>query len=425
MRILWFTNTPALGKEKLSTDNYGGGWMESLQEEFEKIDQIQLGISFLWDESIDPFSLRNTNYYPIHNKTSDNPLGRWINRLKHKLPDTSNIIGQMDRIISEFKPDLIHVWGTENPFGLISEKTTVPVLVWIQGVISVCILKYHIAITQNELYKYSNKKNLLKGYGIPHEYFNFKKLENQEHKVFGCNQYFAGRTLWDRRIKQIFAPQATYYHCDELLRKIFYNHLWKFTKTEEYTFVSVLSPQTFKGFETIIEICLLLIKTKQMKFRWKIIGTNFNDEIIKVLQKKYRIDYNKINVTFLGRLNAVDLISELLSSQIFIHPSHMENSPNSICEAMLIGMPIIATCVGGIPGILENEKEGILIHDEDAYAMSGAIIELVKDEKRQRFLSENARKRALKRHDPKSIMTDIINIYQNIIQGKKLKPAGD
>lgn len=393
--------------------------MESLQEEFEKTDQIQLGIAFLWDEPVIPFTLNNTKYYPIHNKTSGNPLGRWTGRLTHKSPDTAGILDKMEGIIKEFKPDLIHVWGTENPFGLISVTTTVPVLVWIQGVISVCILKYHIAISQNELYKYSNKKNLIKGYGIPHDYYNFKNLENQEHKVFSCNQYFAGRTLWDRRIKEIFAPGAKYYHCDELLRKIFYSHLWKFNKTEEYTFVSVLSPQTFKGFETIIEICLLLKKTNQINYRWKIAGTNLNDDIIIVLQKKYKIDYHKLNIDFLGRLKAGDLISELLSSQIFIHPSHIENSPNSICEAMLLGMPIIATCVGGTPSILENEKEGILVHDEDPYAMSGAIIELARDENRQRYLSENARIRALKRHDPNRIISDIIGIYQHIIMEKK------
>lgn len=415
MRVLWFTNTPVLGKVKLHSGIYGGGWMESLQEEFEKTNHIQLGISFLWDEIIAPFEINNTRYFPLHSKTSGNPFVRWMNRLMHKSPDNSAVLDHMERIINEFKPDLIHVWGTENPFGLISKKTSVPVLVWIQGVISVCITKYHIAVTQKEFYKYSNKKGILKGYGFSHEYYNFKNLRNQEYKVFSCNHFFAGRTLWDRRIKQILAPGAEYYHCDELLRKVFYNHLWEYNKTEEFTFVSVLSPQTFKGFETIIEICLLLIKTNQMKFRWKIIGTNHNDEIITVLQRKYRIKYSKLNIDFLGKLNADDLISELLSSQIFVHPSHIENSSNSICEAMLLGMPIIATCAGGTPSILENENEGILVHDEDAYAMAGTIIELANDEKRQRFLSENARKKALKRHDKNRIISDITTIYQEII----------
>jgi len=109
MRILWFTNTPVLGKEKLLSVNYGGGWMESLQEEFEKTDHVQLGISFLWDESVNTFSLNNTHYFPIQNKISNNPLGRWINRLKHKIPDSTDILIQIDKIIRDFKPDLIHV----------------------------------------------------------------------------------------------------------------------------------------------------------------------------------------------------------------------------------------------------------------------------------------------------------------------------
>lgn len=72
-------------------------------------------------------------------------------------------------------------------------------------------------------------------------------------------------------------------------------------------------------------------------------------------------------------------MAKMGNTGIFIHPSHIDNSPNGLCEAMLLGMPIIAIYAGGIPSLLVNRREGLLVQDGDPYAMAGAIIELLKD----------------------------------------------
>ena len=64
---------------------------------------------------------------------------------------------------------------------------------------------------------------------------------------------------------------------------------------------------------------------------------------------------------------------------IYIAISHIENSPNSLCEALILGAPCIATNAGGTSSLIEDGNNGILIQDGDAYSMAGAIIELTEN----------------------------------------------
>jgi glycosyltransferase involved in cell wall biosynthesis len=92
----------------------------------------------------------------------------------------------------------------------------------------------------------------------------------------------------------------------------------------------------------------------------------------------------------------------------------MDKSPNSFCEAMLLGMPVIATYVVGTPSIICDKKEGLLVQDGDPNALAGAILELYKDRNYAISLGHNARERAIRRHNPENILEDILKIYSAI-----------
>jgi glycosyltransferase involved in cell wall biosynthesis len=108
-----------------------------------------------------------------------------------------------------------------------------------------------------------------------------------------------------------------------------------------------------------------------------------------------------------------------LKSNVFVHPSHMDNSPNSVQEAMLIGMPVVATYAGGIPSLLENNKEGLLVQDGDPYALAGALFHLYKDKDFACKLGANARKRGLIRQDKNKILNNLLDVYETIIKNEK------
>jgi len=126
-----------------------------------------------------------------------------------------------------------------------------------------------------------------------------------------------------------------------------------------------------------------------------------------------------VGIILSGKVNSQDLIKMELEADLFVHPSHIENSSNSICEAMMLGMPVIATFTGGTGSLLEDKKEGILIQDGDSFSMAGAIIELINKPSWAAVLGQNARIRAMERHNPIEIVNNLFSIYDEILNHER------
>lgn len=86
-----------------------------------------------------------------------------------------------------------------------------------------------------------------------------------------------------------------------------------------------------------------------------------------------------IEVTFTGKLSKEEWIELSKNYTVFINTTHFDNTPISVIEAMALGLPVVSTNVGGIPYLLENKKNALLVNDNDAQAMVDAIKLLVSD----------------------------------------------
>ena len=117
----------------------------------------------------------------------------------------------------------------------------------------------------------------------------------------------------------------------------------------------------------------------------------------------------------MGVLDENEIIDLLKQTNIYVLPSHIENSPLTLSEAMILGLPIICTHAGGTSSRLTDKQDGLLIQSGDPWSMAGAILEMKEDYKTALNYGRNARKRALIRHDGDKVMLDLINIYNRII----------
>jgi glycosyltransferase involved in cell wall biosynthesis len=117
------------------------------------------------------------------------------------------------------------------------------------------------------------------------------------------------------------------------------------------------------------------------------------------------------SIDWLGRLDAEHIVAELLRAAVFAYPSHIDNSPNALCEALLLGVPTVATYVGGVPSLIEDRHDGFLYPDGDPYALAGRIRDLMDDASLAAELGRRARERALRRHDPGTIVSSLMRIY--------------
>ena len=106
----------------------------------------------------------------------------------------------------------------------------------------------------------------------------------------------------------------------------------------------------------------------------------------------------------------------MCNSTMYVHTAYIENSPNSICEAQLVGMPIVSTMVGGISTLVRNGEEGDLLPANDPWQIANAIIELSKDNERMMLYSKNSRQHALERHNPEKIMNQLLKCYKDLVK---------
>ena len=413
MKVLWFTNTPSLAEERLSNKPTGGGWIKSLESRLKKQKGIKLGIVFYYPKKIHFFEFNKTKYYPVYTNTGGK-IKKLITRIKGSIEPKEDV-QKFLQIISDFKPDIIHIHGTEGPFGLIQEKIkNIPIVISIQGNILVCKYKWYSGITKAHVKKYSNSIDKLLYRDYNSIYKSFNKRAEREKNILSSSKNIIGRTSWDKRITSILAKDSKYFHNDEILRDSFYKNKWSNIKSKPFIIFTTSSNSIYKGIEVMLQTVKLLDEF-EFDYKWYVAGLKNSDKVIKIVNKSFNLRPSN-NVIFLGTLNEKELVDNLLASHVYVMPSHIENSPNNLCEAMILGLPCIATDVGGTSSLLENKKEGILIQDGDPWSLAGAIIEMHNNYKTAIKYGVNARNKAIKRHNPLKIINDLINIYSKLIK---------
>ena len=419
---MWFTNTPSLAASFLNLPTIGGGWMSALEEKMTNATDIELGVAFRHGTGErKTFNNKRTTYFTIpDNRTKSRLLlNSHLNRL-----DDEQLLADCVQIVNEFKPDVINVFGTEDAFGLIAERVNIPVVIHLQGILTVYELKWFAAnLHPLDLVRNSSWKSFLKAESLLHTYKHFQKASGREKQIFQKGKYFLGRTDWDRRITSVLAPAARYFQSEEMLRKEFYKAAWNKTPATNKVLLSTIQANIYKGLETIFEAATLLKANNRFPFQWQVAGIPADSVIVRIFEKKSGKAFRDLNVVFLGKLEVNDLLQKERNADIFIHPSHIDNSPNSVCEAMLLGMPVVATFAGGTGSLLTDRKEGLLIQDGDPYAMAGAILELLNDPGFAAMLGRNARERALHRHNPEAIVNNLLSIYAEVTGKPAFTPA--
>ncbi len=420
MKILWFANTPCGAREKLDPNTYDGGWLSSLESALVEKTNIDVSIAFYWGEKLAPFKYKNTMYYPIFRKRSGSKFGRLVSRLENK---TKNVfeIDQMLQIVQQVNPDVIHIHGTEDNFGLIQEFICKPTVISIQGLLSPYLEKYFSGISKFDAFLYEGvvAKALFNSASVYYNIMN--KRGGQERIILSMSNYILGRTDWDRRITRVLSPKSKYFVGNEMLRTLFYSNNWskKRVANEPFRIITTMTGGLYKGLESIVKTAQILCENDSIKFEWIVIGQTEADSLAKIVKRWLKVDFKSLNIHLVGLKSEQELVDSLSKADIYCQVSHIENSPNSVCEAMLLGMPIVATYAGGTDSIVENKKEGLLVQDGDPYSIAGAILELFFDYEKSLYLANNARAKAKERHSKDLIVNNLIHTYE-IINGTNL-----
>ena len=417
MKVLWFSLSPCGSMRRKGGKPTNGSWLIALEDALKKESGIELSVAYFTNEEKVPFTYDGVKYYPMYLPNDKNPVMRVIQRFSSEKRRDNKMLPIMLDVVRQSNPDLIHIHGTEGRFGLIQDYINdTPIVYSIQGLLSPYKKKYFAGIPQNVAERFDLLYDKLRGLSVRRDFRSLCFRAQRECVFLQHANYILGRTFWDRDITLGLNPNRKYFVADEVLRHSFYKCQWQKNSFEgrKLILITTISGAIYKGFETLLESAHLMKKYSGIDFEWRVIGYEGNNKFVRMATRMTKIKTSDVNIHFLGRLNEEELASNLCEADIYVHTSHIENSPNSVCEAMLVGMPVVASYAGGTASLLNDGVEGLLYQDGDPYVLAGRIVYLYNHYEQAKIMGNAARKRALMRHDSKRISGELIKTYYEI-----------
>lgn len=419
MKVLWMTNTvlPQIAKLTGRKEQYYLGWLSSLLEDVLETGEVELAVCFP-DKGDTPVSGKEgkLTYYG---------LPAWCGGEVYKEATTEFMKG----VVEDFRPDIVQVFGTEYPHSLSMvrafhrpERT----LAHIQGLISECAPEYCAGLpekicTRNTLRDFIKRDNLRR------QQEKFAQRGVWEIETLRSIRHVLGRTDWDRACTEKINPQIQYHRIGEGLRDSFYQNTWSLEDCKRHAVFASQALYPLKGMHFLLEAVGRLQESYPdihlyVTGKNKVFGTTFAEKLkvssynkyLHSLVKKYDL---KDKVTFMGPADEEKMCRLYLDSHVFVSPSSIENSPNSVGEAMLLGMPVVSSDVGGVSSVLEKEKEGLLYAPyTDVEALTACIKRIFDDDALACRLGANAKQRALQNYDREAICKELLAVYRQILK---------
>lgn len=428
MKVLIFTNHSKIYNQEKAHHYHGTGWVDSQILFLVKRKEVELAITFFNPQVKPKEKKENIVFYPIYKPPrSKNRIWTIWNDWNGNL-ESDEYLQRSLEAIKDFKPDIIQVFGTEGLFASMQKFTKVPVVVHIQGLLNpyyhcyypVGHSKYNFFFNLDFL-----SKNLL-GTNIPFSALRLKKAAKREADSLKSLKYVTGRTIWDKKVTRILNRDIKYFHQDEILREVFYRQEYKRKSkidSRGLRIVSTVSNTVYKGIDVVLKTAKLLKEVGQIDFHWSIIGVKKDERMLRHFEKSTRIKHGDQNIEVLGILNPSQLTDVLSSSDVYVHPSYIDNSPNSICEAQIMGLPVVATNVGGVSSLVRHNTTGVLVPANGIFEIVYHLIEMFNHPLFYYELGANARNEALKRNDASKIVNMILANYNSIIKLNKTQSS--
>ena len=421
MRILWVCNQciPAVAKHLDMKIGNKEGWLNALSEKLLSSNDgsVQLGVCFPAEEEKAEF--KGEFEVTAYGYSDDR---------SHPEVYPSNLENRFEEILNDFKPDVIHIFGTEYPHTLaICKACKEPwkILIGIQGLCSVYARHYFDGLPEGILDS-STLRDSLKNDNLRKQHEKFVTRGEYEEEAIRIAGNVTGRTDWDKKHTALIHPGVQYHFMNETLRSNFYTGKWNYETCEKHSLFASQGDYPIKGLHLLLK-GLAQVKKQYPDVELYVAGNKITGE--DSLKKKVLIgSYGKYilklirendlqeNVVFLGSLSADEMKERYLKSNAFISPSVMENSPNSVGEAMLLSMPVISTDVGGVRNLLADGEEGFIYPALDQEAMVAAICKCFEENgtDEQHRMCDNAAAKARITHDATANYKRLLQIYESI-----------
>ncbi len=412
MKVLWITNIamPPLCNAMGWSIPVSGGWMYSSLKRIIDLDKsIHLAVATVHTgNALIEKEIDDVTYYAL-------PLNG-----KNKSKYCSDFEQVWEKIANSFKPDIVHIHGSEFPYGLAYVKAcgNHNVVVSIQGLLSVISRYYTLGIDVKLARKCLTFRDIVLRDFFIRGATSFTKRGKYEIELIKRVDYVIGRTEWDKSQVWAINPKAKYFFCGETLRDSFYAHKWNYKNCIPHSIFISQANYSIKGLHILLQ-SLPLILREFPDTRLYIAGANVTNlpwwktpgygKYIKKLIKRLNLEGKLV---FLGALSEQEMCDCFLKANVFVCPSSIENSPNSLGEAQVVGVPYVASYVGGIPDIVAGNEKA-LYRFEEKEMLAKKICQIFSEGKDYKVIPTN-----LERYNGDINAKTIIKIYKDIYQSE-------
>lgn len=427
-KILWVLNAPLPGVlEQLGMqDNHKEGWLVGLYGAVCKYNPElagQISIAFpISEERLkqDITNSENPRKYTCYTMGNTVCYGFSENTAQPETCDES-LIEVMGELLDEVNPDLVHIFGTEYWHATamaLAAKNRVPALVGLQGIMDACTKHYMCYLTDKEI-SHRTFRDWLKHDSLEQQQAKFRIRAGFERRTLENVDYVAGRTSFDADEANKINRDLTYKHLGEVLRQEFYESGDKNVKPGSIFLSQGNYP--LKGAHMVLDALPLVLKeypnatvtiagdnltrSKTLKEKIKLSGYG------RILKRKIRKNGLEGKVIFTGSIGPLEMKEQYLAAEVFVCPSSVENSPNSVGEAMLQKTPVVAARTGGIPDVICPDSEALFYTPNDVQELAKCIIDVMSNPKETAERVERAYEHACRNHDARSIVKELQDIY--------------
>lgn len=332
-------------------------------------------------------------------------------------------------ILRSFKPDVVHIFGTEHSHTLAMVRACEElgclgrVVIHIQGLVQFYSYHYSLNVPIRTLCT-KTFRDVLRGGGIRRGQKDFQRRGISEAEAIRRAGNITGRTDWDEACVKSINPGVRYFHCNEMLRDTFYESpKWSAQSCERHSIFISQSSYPIKGFHIFLQALPEIIR----RYPDVHVYTTGTSPIPKTLiqhikqtsYRKYLTDIIRKNnlenyITFTGYLDEERMCERFRKSHVFILPSTIENSPNSLGEAMILGVPCISSDVGGVKNMMTHGTEGFTYPADEPYMIPYYVDKIFSDDELAGTFSRNEISHASRTHDREEIFATLMGIYREI-----------
>lgn len=416
MRVLWVSlvKFPPLCEFLGEASPVHCGWLYSSAKALVAGNNVELGIAIpTYENRFSRYDVDGITYYLV-------PVKNISKYGKHSLT-------YCKQVIEEFNPRVIHLHGTE--YSLVAafceaNDNKCRIIANIQGLASVYARYTHASLSLWERLLNVTPLDFLRGTFMLRGKKVMSRRGQNECSILSKVTDVIGRTSWDKAHALTINPEVKYHFMNETLRDVFYEApVWDYARCHRHSiFVSNSNP-AYKGAHMVLKALPIILKsfpdTKVYFIGLDVLSSNpktalrfqgYHLYLRRLIQRLKLRDY----VHFYGSLTAEEMKQAYLDAHVYVLPSAIENSPNSLCEAQILGVPVVSSYCGGTADLVQHGHTGYIYRYEEYEMLAHLVMDIFKKESYEE-LSCAEREVAMIRHDRRVNAKRLVEIYNNCI----------